>query len=203
VDLLVLSRVGAIILGLVYILYLIFQMRTHANLFAQEESEEDETTISLAACILLLSAITICVVFCSEFLVDSIGGAIDSLGLNQVFIGIILLPIIGNAAEHVSAVTVALNNKLDLALGIAIGSSIQISLFVIPVVVIVGWIIDQPLTLDFHTFETVVLLVSVLVVNVIISDGKSNWLAGAMLLSAYLIIAIAFFFHPDAPLTRA
>jgi len=200
-DVLTLSHLSAVVLGLLYCGYLFFQMKTHAEIYASVEEEDPELIeLSLAASVTLLTCITVLVVTCTQFLIDSIQGAINTLQINQVFIGIILLPIIGNAAEHVSAVTVALKNKMDLALAIAIGSSIQISLFVIPLVTIVGWISGQPLSLDFHFFETVILVVSVLVVNVIIGDGRSHWLAGAMLLAAYLIIAVSFFFHPISAL---
>jgi len=199
-SLLILSRLCAIILGVIYILYLFFQMKTHSDLFSDENDEDDETTLSLAMGMTMLFFITLLVVMCSELLVGSIGGVVLQLGLNQVFIGIILLPIIGNAAEHVSAVTVALKNKMDLALGVAIGSSIQISLFVIPLVTLIGWAIGQPLSLDFHPFETILLIASVLIVNIVLSDGRSNWLGGAMLLGAYMIVGLAFFFFPVTPL---
>ncbi len=199
-----LSRIGALILFSIYVMYLVFQMKTHSHLFDADEEEEaaagggggdggDGTQpMSLAAGVVLLAMISISVVICSELLVDSIGGAIETLGLNQVFIGIILLPIIGNAAEHASAVSVAMKDKMDLALGVAIGSSIQIALFVIPLVTLVGWMIDQPLTLDFHTFETVVLLMSVLITNVVISSGQANWLAVCIVLSTHSV-------RPDRP----
>jgi len=198
--LLLLSRICALILFLIYILYLVFQMITHSDVFAGEEDEEDKTSISLAAAITVLGTITLLVTVCSEFLVGSLQGVVDQAGLNQVFIGIILFPIIGNAAEHVSAVTMAMKNKNDLALGIAVGSSIQIALFVIPMVTLLGWMIGVPLTLDFHPFETVLLISSVLIVNLIISNGQSNWLGGAMLVGAYVMIGCAFFFYPDTPL---
>jgi len=203
--LLTLSRTCAFILGIIYILYLVFQLKTHSELFEEEEDDElsegdTKISMSLAAGVVMLFLITVLVVCCSEFLVGSLEGVIVQLGLNQVFIGIILLPIIGNAAEHVSAVTVAMKNKMELALGVALGSTIQIALFVIPLVTLVGWMMNQPLTLDFHRFETVLLISSVLIVNLMISDGRSNWLAGAMLVAAYILIAISYFFYPDTPL---
>jgi Ca2+:H+ antiporter len=108
-----------------------------------------------------------------------------------------LLPIVGNAAEHLTAVTTAMKNKMDLAIGVALGSSMQIALLVTPVLVIVGWILGQPMTLLFNGFETVVLFVSVLITNYLIMDGKSHWLEGTMLLGSYCIIAVAFFYYPD------
>jgi len=200
-SLLILSRICALILSLIYVLYLFFQLVTHKEAFSPEEGEDEPSSaISLAASVTVLISLTLMVVVCSEFLVGSIAGVVEDAGLNQVFIGIILLPIIGNAAEHVSAVTVAMNNKNDLAVGIAVGSSIQIALFVIPLVTLIGWIIGVPLTLDFHPFETVLLISSVLIVNLIMKDGQSNWLGGAMLVAAYVLIACTFLFHPNSPL---
>ncbi len=126
--------------------------------------------------------VTVVVAVCAEFLVDSIDYIVQNSRLSNTFIGLILIPIVGNAAEHVTAVVVAYKNKMDLAIGVAIGSSMQIALFVTPFMVILGWIIGQPMTLHFQTFETVVFFLSVLVVNYLIQDGKSNYLEGAMCL---------------------
>jgi Ca2+:H+ antiporter len=130
-------------------------------------------------------------------LVDSIDAIVASSGISKTFIGLILLPIVGNAAEHVTAVVVAYKDKMDLAVGVAIGSSLQIALFVTPFLVVLGWIIGQPMTLNFEGFETVVFFLSVLVVNYLIQDGKSNYLEGCMCLGTYIIIAIAFFVYPE------
>jgi len=111
-------------------------------------------------------------------------------------VGIVLLPIVGNAAEHVTSVSVAVKGKMDLAIGVAIGSSVQIALLVIPLMVELGWILDKPLTLYFFPFETVALLISVLLVNSVVSDGESNWLEGVLLMAIYVIIGIGFYFQP-------
>ena len=132
----------------------------------------------------------------SELLVDSLEAATEELGFSRLFTGVILLPIIGNAAEHATAVTVALKNKMDLSMSVAVGSSLQVALFVAPVLVIVGWMIGQPMDLDFNPFELVAVAVSVLIVNSISSDGKSNWLEGTLLLATYTILGLAFYFHP-------
>ncbi|KAF9113829.1 hypothetical protein BGX27_000733 [Mortierella sp. AM989] len=190
-----LSYGTSIVLLIVYILYLIFQLKTHTHLYSNSENEE-ESVLPLWLGVVLLLIITVLVAFCSEFLVSSIDGLSESWGISEVFIGLILLPIVGNAAEHVTAVTVAMKNKMDLAIGVAIGSSMQIALFVTPLMVIIGWIIGEEMTLFFNTFETCILFVSVLIVNYLIQDGESNWLEGVMLLSTYLIIAIAIFFYP-------
>jgi Ca2+:H+ antiporter len=132
----------------------------------------------------------------AEILVHSIEVAADSIGLPHLFIGIILLPLFGNAAEHVAAVSVARRDKMDLSFSIAVGSSTQIAVFVAPLVVLASWAMGVPMTFEFGLFETVATFIAVLIANSIAADGKSNWLEGAMLLGTYAILAIAFFFHP-------
>ncbi|KAH8668097.1 Sodium/calcium exchanger protein-domain-containing protein [Tricladium varicosporioides] len=202
-NILILSHGTSIILLILYILYLVFQLRTHARLFDaenegennDEESEEPKMSPWAAGGVLVL--VTIGVAICAEYLVDSIEAVVETMHISKTFIGLILLPIVGNAAEHVTAVVVAVKDKMDLAMGVAIGSSMQIALLVTPFLVILGWIIDVPMTLHFETFETVVFFLSVLVVTYVIQDGKSNYLEGAMLLGLYLIIALAFLVYPD------
>ncbi|KAF9437385.1 hypothetical protein BGZ76_000920 [Entomortierella beljakovae] len=191
-----LSYGTSLVLLIVYSLYLLFQLKTHTHLYATDKEDEEEPVLPLWLGILMLFVVTIIVAFCAEYLVGSIEGLSVTWNISPTFIGLILLPIVGNAAEHVTAVSVAMKNKMDLAIGVAIGSSMQIALFVTPLMVIIGWIIHQPMTLFFNTFETCVMFFSVLIVNYLIQDGESNWLEGAMLLSTYLIIAIAFFFYP-------
>jgi len=166
----------------------------------QEEEEEDEAPeVSLTVAVAGLVISTLLVALCSEFLVDAIEGVANAWNLSELFIGLILLPIVGNAAEHMTAVTVAMKGKMDLALGVALGSSIQIGLCVIPAVTIAGWAAGQPLTLDFHPFETIVLVMAVLVVTCTLSDGNSTWLEGAMLLVSYIIIAVVYLYREDPP----
>ncbi|KAH6724373.1 Sodium/calcium exchanger protein-domain-containing protein [Leptodontidium sp. MPI-SDFR-AT-0119] len=176
----VLSHGTSIILLILYVLYLVFQLRTHASLFdaeaPAEDEEEEEPQLSPWAAGGVLLVVTIAV---------------------ATFIGLILLPIVGNAAEHVTAIVVAVKDKMDLAMGVAIGSSMQIALLVTPSLVLLGWAIGVDMTLHFETFETVVFFLSVLVVTYVISDGKSNWLEGSMLLGLYIIIALAFLVYPD------
>ncbi|KAE9370314.1 Calcium/proton exchanger [Stipitochalara longipes BDJ] len=200
-NILVLSHGTAIILLMLYVLYLVFQLRTHANLFDAEQAAEgedsDEPQMGPWAAAAVLVVVTIAVAICAEYLVDSIDSLVETAHISKTFIGLILLPIVGNAAEHVTAVVVAVKDKMDLAMGVAIGSSMQIALLVTPFLVILGWIIDKPMTLHFETFETVVFFLSVLVVTYVIQDGKSNYLEGAMLLGLYIIIALAFLVYPD------
>mmetsp|Transcript_164 Transcript_164/g.246 ORF Transcript_164/g.246 Transcript_164/m.246 type:complete len:574 (-) Transcript_164:35-1756(-) len=165
----------------------------------EDEQDPEEATMTLNAAILMLSIVTVLVAICSEMLVDSIEEVSRSWGLSEVFIGLILLPIIGNAAEHATAITVAMKGKMDLALGVALGSSIQIALCVVPALCMVGWVVDKPLTLDFHPFETIVLVVSVLVVTSAVRQGTSTWLEGIMLIISYCIIAIAYLYRKEPP----
>nr|OQO23230.1 hypothetical protein B0A51_10415 [Rachicladosporium sp. CCFEE 5018] len=202
-NILVLSHGTAIILLCLYGLYLFFQLKTHATLFdaeaqTDEDGNEEEAQIlgPIPAGIGLV-LVTLCVAVCAEYLVDSIDAIVEEAHISKTFIGLILLPIVGNAAEHVTAVVVAWKDKMDLAIGVAIGSSMQIALFVTPFLVILGWCIGQPMTLHFQTFETVVFFLSVLVVNYLIGDGKSNYLEGCMCLGTYIIIALAFWVKPD------
>ncbi|KAI0431579.1 Sodium/calcium exchanger protein-domain-containing protein [Xylaria sp. FL1042] len=162
-----------------------------------EAVEVHEDDLSRPAAIVLLLITTALVATCAEFLVDSIEAVVATSSLKEIFIGLIILPIVGNAAEHVTAVTVAMKNKMDLAIGVAIGSSIQIALFITPLVVIIGWIINQPMTLYFTLFETVSLFVSAFIINFLILDGRSNYLEGALLVATYVIIGIIAFFYPE------
>ncbi|KAH8890475.1 calcium/proton exchanger [Thozetella sp. PMI_491] len=160
--------------------------------------EEEEPEISRSTAILLLLVSTGLVAVCAEFMVDSISGVVaDGSGVSEAFVGLILLPIVGNAAEHVTSVAVAVKNKMDLAIGVALGSSIQIAIFVTPLVVILGWIMGKNMSLFFTLFETVCLFVSAFIVNFLVLDGRSNYLEGALLCSAYIIIAVAAFFYPN------
>ncbi|WP_035798943.1 calcium/proton exchanger [Crocosphaera chwakensis] len=197
-----LSVAVAVVLILVYGLTLLFSMKTHAYLYevgiaAEDESaEEDGANVNLTKWITILLLVTLGVAIESELLVNSLEEATSSLGLTALFTGVILLPIIGNAAEHATAVTVAMKNKMDLSLSVAVGSSLQIALFVAPVLVIAGWLLGQPMDLDFNPFELVAVAVAVLITNSISSDGRSNWLEGTLLLATYAVIGLAFYFHP-------
>lgn len=219
-----LSIAVAIVLIVVYALTLLFSMKTHAYLYdvGVADTEEAEPSTSDAASpettpapteheekpnLLLWTGVllvaTVLVAVESELLVGSLEVATEALGLSQLFTGVILLPIIGNAAEHATAVTVAMKNKMDLSISVAMGSSMQISLFVAPVLVLVGWIVGQPMDLNFNPFELVAVAVSVLICNSISSDGNSNWLEGTLLLATYALLAFAFYFHPVLETTLA
>ncbi|USW55662.1 Putative calcium/proton exchanger, sodium/calcium exchanger membrane region [Septoria linicola] len=172
--------------------------RVNSGLASTEGEEEDEGAImSRTAAVVLLLCSTALVAVCAEFMVDAIPLMIADSPVSEAFIGLIILPIVGNAAEHVTAVTVAAKNKMDLAIGIAVGSSIQIALFVTPIVVLLGWILDTNMSLYFNIFETISLFVTVFVVNFLVLDGRSNYLEGSLLIAAYVIIALAAFFYPS------
>ncbi|KAF9067714.1 Sodium/calcium exchanger protein-domain-containing protein [Rhodocollybia butyracea] len=165
-----------------------------------EESgdEEEVPQMNLTTTIVLLVVVTVFVAVTAEWLVDSIDGLTDSGAISQEFVGIILLPIVGNAAEHVTAVTVSVKDKLTLSLGVAVGSTLQIALFVIPFIVILGWIMGKPLTLLFDPYESISLFLAVLTVNYSVQDGKSNWLEGMILMCLYLILAVTFWYYPGS-----
>jgi Ca2+:H+ antiporter len=203
-----LSIAVAVVLILVYALTLLFSMKTHSYLFdvgmAEMEDlaesnlavEEPKHKPNLWLWIGVLLVVTLFVAGESELLVDTLEEATSELGLSALFTGVILLPVIGNAAEHATAVTVAMKNKMDLSVSVAVGSSMQIALFVAPVLVLAGWLMGKPMDLNFNPFELVAVVVSVLIANSISSDGKSNWLEGTLLLATYLVLGFAFFFHP-------
>ena len=203
-----LSIAVAVVLILVYALTLLFSMKTHSYLFdvgmvdmedlveSNLAVEEPKHQPNLWLWVGVLLVVTLLVAGESELLVDSLEEATSELGLSALFTGVILLPVIGNAAEHATAVTVAMKNKMDLSVSVAVGSSMQIALFVAPVLVLAGWLMGKPMDLNFNAFELVAVVVSVLIANSISSDGKSNWLEGTLLLATYLVLGFAFYFHP-------
>ena len=156
-----------------------------------EDGEGEEPQLHFWVAVATLVGSTVLIAFCAQFLVDAIDYVVIEGGISEEFLGLILLPIVGNAAEHATAVTVAIKDKMDLAIGVAIGSSMQVSLFLIPLLVIIGWGMDNPyMSLSFDVFQVAVLFVSVLLVNYLIGDGKSHWLEGMLLMCLYCIIAV-------------
>jgi Ca2+:H+ antiporter len=189
------SVLVAVALLLVYIATLYFSLHTHKHLYTEEIGKyEPRWSVKKSICVLF--AATLFVAWLSELLVGSITPLVATLGWSQMFIGVIFLAIIGNVAEHSSAVTVALKNRMDLSLQIAIGSATQIALVVAPILVLTSLFLPQPMSLVFDVFELVAIVLSVLMVNLIVLDGESNWLEGLQLLAAYVIMAVTFFFHP-------
>ena len=188
-----LSLAVSIIMFILYIFSLMFSFFTHKELYAVKyENEDEKAKWSLTKAIVILVVSTIFIAIESEFLVDGVEGITTKLGLSETFVGIILIPIIGNAAEHTTAISMALKNKMDVAIEIAIGSSLQIILFVAPILVFLS-LLFTPMTIIFNQFELIALIVTVLIANKVAGDGESNWLEGAQLVAVYLIIAAGFF----------
>jgi Ca2+:H+ antiporter len=187
--------IAALLIGS-YIIGLVFSLRTHKHLYTGEGSEgEHDDQWSIGKGVGVLLAATLGVAVMSETLVTSLEEAVHVLGWSELFVGVILIPVIGNAAEHLTAVTVAMKNKMDLSIGIAIGSSTQIALFVAPLLVFVSLLFSTRMNLFFNPFELVAIGLAVFIVNLLVLDGESNWYEGVQLLLSYAIIAIALFFH--------
>lgn len=206
-----LSEEIAVILMLIYILSLFFSLRTHRHLYSGPEQEDHPTQAPtdhanererlewpMRRSVAVLVMATIGVAVMSEFLVGSVEKAAATLGLNEVFVGVIVVAIIGNAAEHSTAVMMAFKNKMDLAITIAVGSSLQIALFVAPVLVFASMLMKpaHPLDLHFTPMELTAVIISIGVLSLVSQDGESNWFEGAMLLAVYVIFALAFFHLP-------
>eukprot|EP00741_Cyanophora_paradoxa_P004291 tig00000792_g4165.t1 len=195
------SRYSSIVILLIYFAFLYYQLVSHKELFdAEAEDDEEEgpevPSMPISAAVTLLAIVSVTVSFCGNFLVGAIEPVSTEWGMSQTFIGIILIPIVGNAAEHATAILMAAKNKMNLALAVVIGSSTQIAMSVIPALVIIAWIMGKPLGLDFGLELTTTLISSALLVFMIDNDGQTDWLEGVMLIGAYLIISICFFFHP-------
>jgi Ca2+:H+ antiporter len=177
-----------------YFASLWFALRTHAHLYVIEtDAYEAKWSVRKAVTILLLA--TVAVGWVSDLLVASIEPVALRLGWTQLFIGVVVVALVGNAAEHTSAIVVAAKNQMDLTLQISIGSATQIAMFVAPVLVLISVSFAEPMNLVFNSFELVAIILSVLIVNQVVGDGESNWFEGLQLLLAYGIIAAAFFLH--------
>ncbi|KAI8112154.1 hypothetical protein M9434_003478 [Picochlorum sp. BPE23] len=219
-----LSHCIAVLLVGMYICYLFFQLKTHSESFSTNDLREDHVNslgrrfsdaedptlsaslldsyeigpvLSVSGAIAGLTLVTITVAVCSEYLTGAIEAVSEKTHINKSFLGLILLPIAGNAAEHFTAVFLALKNKMDAAISIAVGSSIQIAVFVLPVTVLVGWVIGRPFTLDFDPFAVTILTLSVVLAYFVTSDGKSNWLLGLQLILTYTLISFVYLLKHD------
>ena len=198
VEYLSLGVAGVMIL--LYVLALVFQLRDpQAHTYEDAEyttvqQEAHRWSVGRAAVVLVV--VTAAIVWMSELLVGSVEHVVVEIGITEFFLGIIIIPVIGNVAEHLVAVQVALKNKMELSLAISVGSSLQIALFVAPLLVFISLLMGNPLTLVFNQFELIALMAAVLIAAMVSQDGESNWLEGAMLLAIYAIIALAFFWLP-------
>jgi Ca2+:H+ antiporter len=199
-----LSRWVAIVLMVLYVLSLIFsfrqpesQLTSHTGVDDHSAEEETHTAKwSVPVSIGVLAISTLGVVFMSEFLVGVVEPVAEGFGLSELFLGVIIIPLVGNVAEHIVGVQVAYKNKMDLSLAISFGSSMQIALFVAPLLVFVSLLFGPEMTLFFTLFEVVTLALAVILATFIAQDGESNWLEGAQLLAVYLIVALGLFYFP-------
>jgi len=190
-----LSVLVSLVLMCMYGANLLFSLHTHKHLYLERVGKvEPRWSMPRAAATLVVAMLA--VAWVSEILVQSIAPLVAKLGWSQLFIGVIFVAIVGNAAEHFSAILAARKNRMDLTLQVSIGSATQIVLIVAPVLVILGVLFGQPMDLVFNTFELVAMVLAVLIVNFVVQDGESNWLEGLQLLAAYTIMAIAFYLHP-------
>jgi Ca2+:H+ antiporter len=196
-DLLQMSRGASVILLIIYVGYLYFQLRSHAYMYADDSEEEEQPTLHIHVAWGTLVLSTVLVGVTSEWLVDSLDGFTSNYNVSKTFVGLVLLPIVSNAAEHVTAVVAARRNAVDLAMGVAVGSSIQIAIFVIPLLVIISWIAGKPLSLLFDPFVAILLFLAVLIVSYAIADGRSNYMEGYLLMNVFILMALAAWYVPD------
>ena len=186
----------AVVMIILYGLGLLYSLRSADSALTHGHSPESAPRWSVRTSLIVLGVVTVAVVWLSEILVASVEPVTAALGLSEFFLGIILIPIIGNVAEHLVAVEVAMKNQMELSLEIALGSSLQIALFVAPVLVFVSLLFGRYLNLIFNQFELLALIAAVVISALVASDGETNWLEGAQLLGVYLILGVAFFFIP-------
>jgi Ca2+:H+ antiporter len=190
----------AIVLFVLYLASLFFSLKTHRHLYTGEpvgsEHADGVASWSVRKSVIVLAVATVGVALMSEALVGAVEATAKALGFTEVFVGVILVAIIGNAAEHSTAVLMAMKNQMDLAVNIAIGSSIQVALFVAPVLVFSSYAFGRPMDLVFSTFEVVAVTIAAGVATLVAMDGESNWMEGAQLLGVYAILGLAFYFLP-------
>jgi Ca2+:H+ antiporter len=200
------SLVAAGLLLAFYVLSLLFSMKTHRYFYETNLNGENGSAAvasdgtghhaPIGKQVALLLVASVVLVFVSEVLVASLESAIKTLGLTQLFTGVILIPLFGGVVEYIAVITFARKNKMDLAVSVAMGSSLQIAMFVAPILVFAGQLMGQPMNLEFEPFELMAVGMAVMITNSISTDGRSNWLEGVLLLVTYGIVATAFYFHP-------
>ena len=193
-----LSVLLSVVLLLSYGLYLIFTLITHPGLFAGTAAEEERAPASIGRSLLVLAAATIGIAWMSEIMVRAIEPTTHEFGFSKVFVGVFVIAILGNAAEHATALSAALRNRMDLSLSIAIGSSVQVALFVAPVLVLASLFVGPaPMDLAFPAGLVLIVFLAVLITSQVASDGRSDWLKGVQLLVVYLVLGLTFFFLPS------
>jgi Ca2+:H+ antiporter len=188
-----LSLIVSAFLIMAYLLSMIFSLKTHSYLF-RSESHEEKPKWSRNIALAILLASTVCLALVSEVFVGQVEHVAKSFGLTELFIGAIIVALVGNAAEHLAAVFFALKNNIDLSMNVTVGSSLQVAMFVAPIAVMAGAVMGKPMDLVFTPFEIIAMFASVLIINEISTDGVCNWFEGAQLIIMYLIIAALFFF---------
>jgi Ca2+:H+ antiporter len=192
----------SVVLLAVYVMFLLFSLRTHSSLFSGTAVPEDGAHPKpwpLGGAIAVLAAATVAVAWLSEILVGAIEPSAHELGLSNIFVGVFVVAILGNAAEHASAITAALKNRMDLSMSVAIGSSIQVALFVAPLLVLASLVMGPaPMDLLFTPGLVLAVLLAALITGQVAGDGRSDWLKGVQLLAVYLILGLAFFLTPDS-----
>jgi Ca2+:H+ antiporter len=195
-----LSASVSVLLLVAYALFLVFVLLTHSPIFTgTSESEEAKPHASAGRAVAVLAVATVGIAWMSEIMVGSIEPTTRELGLSNAFVGVFLVAILGNAAEHATAVSAALKNRMDLSLSIAIGSSVQVALFVAPVLVLISFFLgSRPMDLAFPAGLVLMVIVSVLITYQVASDGRSDWLKGVQLLATYLILGLTYLFLPSS-----
>jgi len=186
------SIITSVILLVIYVIGLVYSFKTSKDLYGTEHAEDIDSNWSLPVAIIVLAIATVLIAIESEWLVDRIEPMTRAAGISEMFVGIILIPIVGNVAEHTTAVIMALKNKMDISLEIAVGSSLQVALFVIPVSVLIS-LFFTPMSLVFKPIEIFLFGASVLIANQVVKSGKTNWVEGLKLISVYIIAAVGFF----------
>lgn len=190
----------SVVLLLSYVLSLVFSLKTHRHLYAGEAVEDahhdDQATWSVWKALGVLAVVTVGIAVLAEIMIGSVEEAAHQFGLTDIFVGVVIVAVVGNAAEHSTAVLVATKNRMDLSLGIAVGSSIQVAIFIAPLLVLLSHALGAPMNFVFTVPEIVAVLLCVWVVDQIAGDGQSNWLEGAMLLTVYGLIALLFYHLP-------
>lgn len=197
-----LSRAGAGFALLTYGVYVFFTLLTHPDNVESEDEPVDRATLSPMAAGSLLFMATVAAALSAQFLVDSVEGFAKVCGFSKAFIGVVILPIVGNACEHASAVTMAMKDKVDLAISISLGSSIQVALLVLPFAIFCGWVLGEPMDLDFDETNSWALVLSAVLVMAVLQTGTSHWLNGFLLVATYACLAALFFFEPDASIGK-
>ncbi len=189
----------SIVLSTVYAASLIFSLKTHKSFYGMPVGEEGQLALgvhgwSKKKSVSILLASTVVVALIAQFLVGAVEQTGHALGMSDFFVGVILVAIVGNAAENSSAVLMALKNRMDLSINIALGSSIQLALLIAPLLVFIGYFMGKPMNLMFTEAEVVAVIVAVVGLKFVATDGESNWLEGLMLLAIYAILGAAFFY---------